>query len=92
MRSLAILYFCAFAYGAPHPQTQAPATGKASGGTPGGSTAGYTLAKTEGLPAFLNKIDATYLTANDLQSGCTDVIAIIARGSLEPGNIVRLSY
>jgi hypothetical protein len=90
MRSFAIIYLCAFAYGAPHPQAQAPAKGVPAKGTPGGSIAGYTLAKTEGLAAFLNKIDATYQTANDLESGCKDVIAIIARGSMEPGNIVRL--
>jgi hypothetical protein len=85
MRSLAVLSLCAVAYGAPRPQTAPTAKG-----TPGGSTAGYSLAKTEGFNAFLNKIDATYQTANDLQTGCTDILAIIARGSMEPGNIVRL--
>ena len=84
MRSLAVLPLCALAYGAPRPQTAPPTRG-----TPGGSKAGYSLKPTEGINAFLSKIDATYPTANDLQAGCTDVLAIIARGSMEPGNIVR---
>jgi hypothetical protein len=90
MRSLAILSLCAAAaHAAPRPQT--PPAAPATKGTPGGSKAGYSLAPTQGLNAFMSKIDATYVTANDLQAGCTDVLAIIARGSMEPGNIVRIS-
>lgn len=92
MRSLAVLSLCALAHAAPRPQTPAPAKAPAPvRGTLGGSLAGNSLKPTEGLNAFLGKLDVSYQSADDVKAGCTDIIAVIARGSMEPGNIVRSS-
>ena len=56
-----------------HPYAQVPAGSSSSSG---------------GWGAFMSKLDFSHITENALQSTCPQILAVIARGSLEPGNVV----
>jgi hypothetical protein len=51
----------------------------------------HPLAQSAGWGDFFSKLEFSHTTENALETGCPEVVAIIAKGSMEPGNIVSLS-